>query len=322
MTTTIRQRVTNVNGATLHLTEAGEPGAPLILLSHGFPECAYSWRHQMEPLAAAGYHVIAPDQRGYGHSSAPHDVSFYGINNLAGDLCALIDEQGHDQAIFVGHDWGAIIVWETSRLFPERVKAVVGVSVGFTQWPMRPTELFKAAFGDRFFYMSYFQNIGPPEKELDANPRDSMSKVLWVASKDGFPGVPDELPPMEGTGFLSLTNTPPPLPWRWLTAADLDYYTAQYTQSGFFGPVSYYRNLDANYEITKDLSPDRISMPSFFISGADDVVNLMNPTAIDTMAATLPDFRGGVLIPDAGHWTQQEQPEVFNATLLNFLQTI
>lgn len=183
MTTTIRHRVTNVNGATLHLAEAGEPGAPLILLSHGFPECAYSWRHQMEPLATAGYHVIAPDQRGYGHSSAPHDVTFYGINNLAGDLCALIDEQGHEQAIFVGHDWGAIIVWETARLFPERVKAVVGVSVGFTQWPMRPTELFKAAFGDRFFYMSYFQNIGPPEQELDANPRDSMSKVLWGASK-------------------------------------------------------------------------------------------------------------------------------------------
>ncbi|MSO60417.1 MAG: alpha/beta hydrolase, partial [Ilumatobacteraceae bacterium] len=132
MTTTLRHRITNVNGATLHLTEAGDQGAPLILLSHGFPECAYSWRHQMEPLAAAGYHVIAPDQRGYGHSSAPHDVSFYGIKNLAGDLCALIDEQGHEQAIFVGHDWGALIVWETARLFPERVKAVVGVSVGFT----------------------------------------------------------------------------------------------------------------------------------------------------------------------------------------------
>ena len=141
MTIEIRHNMVSVNGANLHVTDAGNVGDPMVILSHGFPECAWSWRHQIEPLAEAGFHVVVPDQRGYGHSDNPKVVDFYNIQNLTGDLFALIDHYGHDDAIFVGHDWGAIIVWEAARLRPDKVRAVVGVSVPFTEWPMSPTTL-------------------------------------------------------------------------------------------------------------------------------------------------------------------------------------
>ena len=152
--------------------EAGDPANPTVLLCHGFPELAYSWRHQMAPLAEAGYHVLAPDQRGYGHSSAPRGVDAYGIGNLTGDLVGLLDHFGKDDAVFVGHDWGALIVWDLARLHPERVRAVVGVSVPFVQWPAPPTQLMKMIYGDRFFYILYFQQPGAAEGELDADPYD------------------------------------------------------------------------------------------------------------------------------------------------------
>ncbi len=153
----------DVNGVTLRVHQAGDPANPTVVLSHGFPELAYSWRHQMAPLAEAGYHVIAPDQRGYGHSSAPDEIDAYGIVNLTDDLLALLDHFGKDDAVFVGHDWGALIVWDLARLHPERVRAVVGVSVPFVQWPGPPTQLMKMMYGDRFFYILYFQEPGVAE---------------------------------------------------------------------------------------------------------------------------------------------------------------
>jgi pimeloyl-ACP methyl ester carboxylesterase len=320
----IRQRTAQVNGITLHLTEAGDPAAPAIVLSHGFPESAYSWRHQMLPLAAAGYHVIAPDQRGYGRSTCPSDVDDYGIVHLTDDLLALLDDTGHDTAIFVGHDWGALIVWEIARMHPARVDAVVGVSVPQVNWPGPPTQMLRAIFGDRFFYMLYFQQVGPAEAELGADPYDTMARVLWSASGEGFSGMPAEMPPAEGTGFLTTMKTKdiPPRPWSWLTEDDLQRYAEDFATSGFFGPVSYYRNLDANYEIVKDLGLDRYTMPSFFIGGDNDPVLVNDSGAIDRMRDTLPDFRGGVLIPGAGHWTQQEKPAEFNDALTGFLRTL
>lgn len=319
--TEIRLRRAHVNGVTLHVAEAGDPTAPPIVLSHGFPEGSYSWRHQMIPLAEAGYHVIAPDQRGYGQSDCPSEVSDYGIRELTGDLAALLDETGHQTATFVGHDWGALIVWEMARLHTDRVNAVVGVSVPQVQWPGPPTQLMRMVYGDRFFYMLYFQEVGPAEAELGRDPRDTMSKILWGASGEGFGGMPSELPPMEGTGFLTNSPTPPPLPWSWLTEADLDRYAADFTRSGFFGPVSYYRNLDANYEILKAFGPEHVSMPSYFIGGAQDPVLIMDSTGVERMQNTLPDFRGATMIEGAGHWTQQEKPEEFNAALLGFLRS-
>jgi pimeloyl-ACP methyl ester carboxylesterase len=315
---------------TLQVHAAGDPDAPAVILSHGFPELAYSWRHQMQPLADAGYFVIAPDQRGYGHSSAPRDVSAYGIGALTGDLCALLDHYGKDDAVFVGHDWGAMIVWDAAKLHSNRVRAVVGVSVPFVHWPAAPTQLMSMVYGDRFFYILYFQPVGPAEAELDADPYRTMSAVLYGASGPGF-GSRDltniELPPMEGTGFLTMMPEVPARPFtscegQWLHENELQHYADEFAHSGFFGPVSYYRNLDANFAAVADVGPANVTMPSYFIGGTLDPVATMDPTGVQRMYDTLPDFRGHVMIDGAGHWTQQEAPTQFNDALLGFLRTL
>jgi pimeloyl-ACP methyl ester carboxylesterase len=318
-----------VGDVELVVHQAGDPANPTVVLSHGFPELAHSWRHQMQPLADAGYHVIAPDQRGYGHSTAPTEVTAYGIEQLTGDLFGLLDHFGKRDAIFVGHDWGSIVVWEAARLQPERVKAVVGVSVPYVEWPGPPTQLMQMVYGDRFFYILYFQQVGPPEAELGADARTTMASVLYGASGEATAGreMPTELPPMEGTGFLTMMSEPPALPYMgpegpWLTADDLDVYATEFAHSGFFGPVSWYRNLDANAMRVNGLGADRLSMPSYFITGDVDVVRLMDPTGPERMRNLLPDYRGETIIPAAGHWVQQEAPQAFNDALRGFLRTL
>jgi pimeloyl-ACP methyl ester carboxylesterase len=318
-----------VNGVDLVVHEAGDRAHPTVVLSHGFPELAHSWRHQIRPLADAGFHVLAPDQRGYGHSSAPEAIDAYGTDSLTGDLFALLDHFGKDDAIFVGHDWGSMVVWEAARHQPERVRAVVGVSVPYVEWPLPPTQLMNMVYGDRFFYILYFQQVGPPEAELGADTRHTMAQVLYGASGEAVAGreMPTELPPMEGTGFLSQMSPAPALPYvgpegPWLTADDLGVYADEFAHSGFFGPVSWYRNLDANQGRAVGLGADRLQMPSFFITGDVDVVRMMDPTGIERMEQSLPDFRGAAVIPGAGHWVQQETPAAFNDALLGFLRSL
>ncbi len=318
-----------VNGVELDVHQAGDPANPTVVLCHGFPELAYSWRNQMMPLAESGYHVVAPDQRGYGHSSAPQDIAAYGIGDLTGDLLALLDHFGKADAVFVGHDWGALIVWDLARLNPQRVRSVVGVSVPFIQWPAPPTQLMRMRYGDRFFYILYFQEPGVAETELDANAYDSMARLLWVASGAGFSqrDRSAELWPMEGTGILTAMHEPPARPFvgpegPWLTEADLQTYAEEFAHSGFFGPVSYYRNLDANFEVVRGLGPEHLTMPTYFIGGSDDAVNVMDPSGIERMQNLLPDFRGSTVLDGVGHWTQQEAPAAFNHALLGFLRSL
>lgn len=326
-TTEIRtRRVGTAPGIELVVHEAGVAGNPVAVLCHGFPETAHSWRHQMQPLAAAGYHVLAPDQRGYGRSSAPRDVAAYHVDQLTGDLTALLDDVGADDAVFVGHDWGAFVVWHMGQLHPERCQAIVAASVPYTAWPAPPTEIMAARAGDRFFYMLYFQPVGPAENELDADVRATMHTIMWAASGELFRSDPTEAPPAEGTGFLDSMSgraggIPADLP-AWLTQADLDAYVEAFSTSGFFGPISWYRNLDANHERTKDIPPSTLTMPTFFIGGTHDGVIAGRPEYVDAMESLLPDYRGKAMIDGAGHWTQQEAPEEFNEALLGFLTTL
>jgi pimeloyl-ACP methyl ester carboxylesterase len=319
--TEIRSRRAAVNGIELDVIESGPDDGPVVILSHGFPESSWSWRHQLPALGDAGWHAIAPDQRGYGRSSKPESVDAYGTDSLSADLLGLVDETGQEQAVFVGHDWGALIVWDLIRLRPERVRGVVGVSVPFVNWPAPPIQLFRQAFGDDFFYIVYFQEVGPAEKELGADVRRTMRNVLWSASAAGADQERTRRPAV-GTGFLDVMGEwPEELP-AWLTADDLDRYTAAFEASGFFGPVSYYRNLDADYERVKDISPDMLTMPSFFIGGDLDMVVALDPSGVERMRQQLPGYRGDVIIPGVGHWTQQEAPDAFNDALLGFLATL
>jgi pimeloyl-ACP methyl ester carboxylesterase len=201
-------RRAGVNGVELDLIESGPADGDPVILAHGFPESSWSWRHQLRVLADAGWHAIAPDQRGYARSSRPSDVAAYGTDALAADLLGLLDETGHRQGVFVGHDWGALVVWDLARLHPDRVRAVVGVSVPFIDWPAPPTQLFKSIWGDRFFYITYFQEVGPPERELEADVPLTLRTVLWAASATGA-GQPRPDLPAAGTGFLDSLGEPP-----------------------------------------------------------------------------------------------------------------
>ncbi len=312
-------------GIDIEVIDAGAPGNPVVVLAHGWPESSHSWRHQIDPLVAAGFRVLVPDQRGYGFSSAPKEVNAYRSDRLSADLVALLDDVDAADATFVGHDWGALVVWDLARFHPERVNAVVNVSVPYTPWPMQPTELFRAMYGDRFFYMLYFQLPDLAENELDADVSRSLRTVLWGGSAEMFGPAPDpaQLPALTDTGLLDTwTNRaalPDGLP-TWLTAADHDRYVDQFTASGFFGPISWYRNLDADWELTRELPAP--AMPCAFIGGDKDLVIAHRMEYVASMEGLLPDYRGAEIITEAGHWTQQEQPAAFTAALLRQLATV
>jgi pimeloyl-ACP methyl ester carboxylesterase len=309
------------NGIELHVALAGPTDGRPVVLCHGFPELWYSWRHQLVGLAEAGYRVMAPDLRGYGRSSQPTAVADYGSDQLTGDLCGLLDHYGYETATFSGHDWGSMVVWELGRLHPDRVAAIYNMSVPYSNAGGRPTEIFEHIFEGKFFYMLYFQDVGPAEAEFAADPRRWVRTMLYSASGDGMaqpnPGLLDA--PREGTKFLDiLTPAPETLP-TWLSEADIDVYVEGLGRGGLFGPVSFYRNLDANWERSKDIAPSIYAMPTGFITGSLDPVNLMMPGAAAAMAEALPDFRGSTVVDGAGHWVQQEKPAETNAALLAFL---
>jgi pimeloyl-ACP methyl ester carboxylesterase len=312
------------NGIELHVASVGRADGPPVVLCHGFPELWYSWRHQFAALAGAGYRVLAPDLRGYGSSARPTEVAAYGSDQLTGDLCGLLDHYGYDTAAFVGHDWGALLLWEMGRLHPERVSSLFNMSVPFSQPPGPPTETFKVIFEGKFFYIMYFQPVGPAEAELDADPRHFLRTILYAAGGEAMAGGNALLVdfPSEGTRFIdTLTPAPAQLP-PWLTEEDVDVYAAAFEKSGFFGPVSYYRNMDANWERSKDLGPSAYTMSVGFLTGSLDAVAAMLPGAVEAMTATFPDFRGGTTVEGAGHWVQQERPEETNAALLAFLADV
>ncbi len=309
------------NGIELHVAVAGPADGRPIVLCHGFPELWYSWRHQLSALGDAGYRALAPDLRGYGGSSHPGDVDAYGSDQLTGDLCGLLDHYGYERAVFSGHDWGSMVVWELGRLHPERAEAIYNMSVPYSHASGPPTEIFRHMFGDGFFYMLYFQDVGPAEAEFDADPRRYVRTMLYSASGEGMAN-PSPLvtnAPAQGTGFLDILTPPPDVLPAWLTEHDVDVYTEGLRQGGLFGPVSFYRNLDANWERSKDLPASRYTMPTGFITGSLDPVNIMMPGAVEAMADELPDFRGATVVEGAGHWVQQERPAETNAALLSFL---
>ncbi len=316
----VRRRRVPTNGVELDVLDAGPADGPLVVLVHGFPESSHAWRHQLPTLAAAGYRVLAPDQRGYARSSAPGAVDAYRVDHLSADLLGLLDDVGADDAVFVGHDWGALLVWDLARLHPRRVRGVVNGSVPYTPWPAPPTELLRALHGDRFFYILYFQEVGPAERELEADVHESLRTVLWSLSGDAYrPPSADELP-MTGTGFLDALRhgrtVPAGLP-PWLGPDDMAVFVDQFRASGFFGPVSWYRNLDADHALTKDLPHP--SVPCAFIAGSHDPVVADRPGYVESMTDVLPDHRGTIVLDGVGHWTQQERPAAFDEALLDLL---
>lgn len=302
------ERFVDTNGVTLRLTEAGEPGNPVVVLAHGFPELAYSWRHQIPVLAAAGYHVLAPDQRGYGGSSRPEAIEAYTIKELTADIAGLLDDVGAETAVLVGHDWGSPVVTNFPLYHPDRVRAVAALSVPpIPRASAPPTQIWRHIFGDNFFYILYFQEPGVADAALNADVRASLRRMVAM---EGFGGPMDE---MAGQPL-------PPLP-EWLSAEEFDVYVRAFEATGFTGPLNWYRNFDRNWEITDpaagQMAGSTIAAPVLFLAGSADPVLSFTPRDHVREVAT-----GGyheVLLDGAGHWVQQERPDEVNAALLEFL---
>lgn len=313
----VSERRVATNGISLNIAEAGQ--GPLVLLLHGFPESWYSWRHQFAPLAAAGYHVVAPDMRGYGKSDRPAEITAYCQTEVVADIIGLIPALGYKTAIVIGHDWGAPTAWAAALHHPDVVRAVGGLSVPFMpRSPVQPMPMMREMFKGQFFYQLYFQEPGVAEAEFEKDIRGALRKFLTLAGGETdltkLPAKTDK------DDLLSGLPDPEHLP-AWLSEADLDFYAGEFTRSTMRGPINYYRNHDLYWEQTKD-APMSISQPAMFVAGTHDGVVMMAAAAIEMMPHFVKDLRINKMIPGIGHWTQQEAPEAVNEALLDFLKQI
>ena len=304
---------------SLHMQVATQGSGPLVLLCHGFPELWCSWREQMAALADAGYRAAAPDMRGYGGTDAPADPAQYTMLHHVGDLVALVRALGEQQAVVVGHDWGAPAAWHAALLRPDVFRAVAGLSVPYS--PPGPVDLLTAleAQGIKTFYMQYFQSPGVAEAELEADVAASLRRITYSLSGDGKGGVATVLKP--GTGFLHNTEDPAALP-AWVKVDDLAYATQEFKRTGFRGAMNWYRALRLGPELMAPWRGAAIRQPSLFIAGdRDDVMKFpASAAAVARFDRSLPGLRGSHVLAGAGHWVQRERADEVNALLIGFLR--
>ncbi|MXO76234.1 alpha/beta fold hydrolase [Altererythrobacter aerius] len=316
-------RLIDTGEATLRRAiEVPQSGSgPLVIFVHGFPESWYSWRHQLAPVADAGFIACAIDVRGYGGSDKPPRIEDYAMEAIVGDLVGLARAlQPGAPAILVGHDWGAPIVWNSALTHPEQFSAVAGLSVPFAGVPARPfTDVFREHFTakGRFFYQEYFQEPGVAEAEAEADPADFVHRMMYAISGDVPPGDYFDKP----LGATFLEGLPDPRPVAWLTEDDVAFYGREFAASGFRGPLNRYRNHERDFEWLQGWAGQRIEQPCLFIGGARDPATTLfgavtDPVAMMRMFA--PRVEGHVL-PGVGHWTQQESPGEVNTLLLDWL---
>src|SRR6478672_11794012 len=302
MVSTVPTRRAAVNGIELSFVDEGEQGLPVVVLCHGFPELAYSWRHQIPALTGAGWRVLAPDMRGYGETSAPQAIEAYDIASLCADMTGLLDAAGANDAVFVGHDWGANVVWQLAVQAPERVRAVAGLSVPFVpRAPAAPIPIMRRHLGEDF-YIVWFQQPGVADEALARDVRRTLTtKRVWTADwaeDDGSkPQAPD-----------------------WLGEDELAVYVDAFERTGFTGGLNWYRNIDRNWELSESVTDRHVVQPAFFLTGELDPVRQFMPAA--AMQGWVDDLRAEIVVPGAGHWVQQQTPDVVNAALLEFLASL
>lgn len=295
-----------VNGVTLEVFEAGQHNAgKAIVLCHGFPEHAFSWRHQVPVLVAAGYHVIVPNQRGYGNSSRPTEVTDYDIVHLTGDLVALLDHYGYADATFVGHDWGANVVWGLALLHPARVNKVINLALPYQVRGEKPwIEFMEEIFGADFYFVHFNRQPGVADEILNKNTaqflRNMFRKDLPLA------------PPAPGMSMINLARAEKPLGAPVMSDRELAVFVSAFASAGFTGSINWYRNLDRNWHLLAEVNPV-IEHPTLMIYGERDMIPKFEQ---------LPEFVPNVEVAslDCGHWIQQEKPEETNQTMLKWLE--
>jgi pimeloyl-ACP methyl ester carboxylesterase len=294
-------------------------GPPVVLL-HGFPEGAFSWRHQLRALADAGFRAIAPDQRGYAGTEPIVKIDGYDQVELALDVVALLDALGLERATLIGHDWGASLTWHTALLHPDRIASVVAMSVpygGRSRTP--PIALIEKSVGDAFFYMLYFQEPGVAEAELEVDVRESLRRFYYSAS-GGIRAASFMGPYPKNSKLLDTLKAPAGLP-PWLDEEELQHFTDSFTASGFAGPIGWYRSMDRSWERTPELADAKVTQPTLFIAGTHDPVILFGARQLERMPKVVTNLSRVHLIEGAGHWIQQERPAEVNSEIIRFLTT-
>lgn len=295
----------STNGIELEVFSAGE-GRPLVLC-HGWPEHAYSWRHQIEPLVAAGYHVIVPNQRGYGHSSRPDNVTDYDADHLCGDLVGLLDHFGYEDAVFVGHDWGAIVVWALSLLHPQRVAGVINLSVPFLDRGDQPwVDFWETHLGGDFYIVHFNRQPGVADAAFAENTRQFLGNIYRTRQWESSPP-----PPAPGMPLINLAASSTPSGEPLMSEAELDVFVSAFEHSGFTGGINWYRNFNRNWQRLGEVE-QKVAAPALMIYGTYDVVG---------KSESLPDFVADLEVTEfpCGHWIQQECPAETNQAMLDWL---
>jgi pimeloyl-ACP methyl ester carboxylesterase len=341
----IRHRFVDAGGVRLHVAEAGE--GPLVLLVHGFPELWYSWRFQLPAIARAGFRAVAFDQRGYGTSSKFWRSDAYRIDRLVGDVLALVRALGEREAILIGHDWGAPVVWTTAWLHPASVRGVLGMSVPFSGRGLialpdnpfgerSPHEMHRRLAGPGLeFYQEYVGTLGPVIDEIESDVRGWVRDLMWTVSGDAlaasgftFAGMD----PVEGIRASALCMrpgdrmrerfaTPARLP-HWLAEPDLDVFVDALQRGGFGGPLAYYRNLQDGWLELAPMRGQKLLPPAMFLGAEHDVGTWWGAEAIERAPELAPQWLGSRVLKGAGHWLQQERAEETNAVVLEFLRAL
>ncbi len=286
--------------------EAGREnaGRPLVLC-HGWPELAYSWRFQIPALVEAGYHVIAPNQRGYGASTRPSEVTEYGIAQLSGDLVGLLDHFGYDDAVFIGHDWGAAVVWGLTLLHPDRVSGVIALSMPYLDRGEQPwIEFLEELVGPDDYFVHFNRQPGVADAVFDAN-ADRFLRNLYRKNEP-----PVALQP--GMPLIALATADAPRGEPLMDDRDLAVFVSAFEESGFTGGINWYRNLDRNWHLLADVEPV-IQQPALMIYGDRDTVQ-----RAPRLAQFVPNVE--VVSLDSGHWIQEERPEEVTRAMLDWLQ--
>jgi pimeloyl-ACP methyl ester carboxylesterase len=304
---------------TISTRVAGQ--GPLVVLIHGFPELALSWRHQIAPLVEAGFTVAAPDTRGFGASSKPVDVRSYGFDAEADDIAAIADVLGHERWVSIGPDWGSNIAWRTGLRFPDRTAAVFGLSVPYRPPPPKPMKDFGSAQSGRFSYIQYFGEVGVAEAELERDPRASLKQMFFVGS-GGAPKDEWIKSKPRDSKLLEGWVQAPSGPLSFMDDEVLDRYAVAFAAGGFFGPLCWYRNLDIDYDEMHAYCDPRIHQPTGFLCGDKEVTLSMFPNTLEVQREYLTDLRTETIIPGAGHWIQQERPTEVTAALIAFLNDV
>jgi len=301
-----RPTIISINGVELEVFEAGqENGGKPIVLCHGWPEHAFSWRYQVPALVAAGHHVIVPNQRGYGNSSHPTEVADYDIEHLAGDLVALLDHYGYENATFVGHDWGAMVVWGLTLLHPKRVKKVINLALPYQERGEKPwLDMMKEFLGSDYYFVHFNERPGVADAVLDKK----TSQFLWNIFRKNVPLAPPE----PGMMMMNLARSETPQGEALMSESELTVFVPAFDETGFTCSINWYRNLDRNWHLLTDTDPI-IQRPTLMIYGERDMI-----PKFDKLAKFVPNVKEVSL--DCGHWIQQEMPEETNRIIIHWLE--